>query len=153
MDTGVVMKTNRVRPFRSAGAMRALQFVTVGFALGAAPAAIVTAAQQADAKTHLQWMDDAGDAQEDLRDAFAKKDAAQLSEGAAKLTALMTQTERYWTSKKASADVLKVAKESRELAAQMGAAAGKKDLDGAQKAFDTLSGKCNACHDLHPEKR
>jgi uncharacterized membrane protein len=120
-------------------------------AIVAAP--ILIRAQQADAKAHLQWMDDAGDAQEDLREWFATKDAAKAAESSAKLEKLMTQTEAYWSAKKASADVLTIARESRELAAQMSAAAGKKDLEGAQKAFETLSAKCNACHDLHPEKK
>src|SRR5262249_47006031 len=97
-------------------------------------------------------MDDAGDAQEALREALPARDAAKVSEAAVKLEQLMAQSEKYWAAKNA-ADIVKLAQDSEALCKQIAAAAKAQTFDQAQAAFVKLSATCNACHDLHPEKR
>ena len=110
------------------------------------------ARQQPTAAAHLAWMDDASDAQDELREVLTKKDAARSTELAGALEKLMTQTETYWSAKKMP-DIVALARQSRELSAAVGAAVKKNDFDAAGKSFEALGAKCNACHDLHPEKR
>jgi hypothetical protein len=97
-------------------------------------------------------MDDAADAQEDFRDAIRAKKGADAAAAAVKIEALMEKTEAYWTGKHA-ADVVKIAQESRALAREVGAAAKAGKYDQADEAFGKMNARCNACHDLHPEKR
>ena len=106
----------------------------------------------ADAETHKAWMNDAADAQEDIREALAAADGAKVRDGAVKIEAFMALTEEYWAAKKAD-DIVKLAQASRALARETAAAATAGKMPGARSAFDKLSASCNACHDLHPEKR
>ena len=69
-----------------------------------------------------------------------------------KIEALMAKTETYWAGKKA-ADIVKIAQESRALATQVATAAKSGKFDQADEAFQKMNLRCNACHDLHPEKR
>jgi hypothetical protein len=110
------------------------------------------AVQQPDADAHRAWMDDAGDLQDDLRDALRLKEGAKAVEASAKMAALMAQTETYWAAKKAD-DIVKLAQEARSQSKEMGAAADAAKFDDAEGVFAKLSATCNACHDLHPEKR
>jgi hypothetical protein len=120
-----------------------------GFAQGHAPG---TAAAAPDAAVHKAWMNDATDAQEDLREALAGKSSAKAAAAASKLQTLMDRTERYWASRHAD-DIVKLAVEAKALARQVGQAARARKLDRAKEVFGTLSTTCNTCHDLHPEKR
>lgn len=105
-----------------------------------------------DADAHKALMDDAGDAQDDLRDLLAGKDAAKAAAAARKLETLLAQTERYWAAKHAE-DIVKIAKASETLAQQVATAAKAGKFDAAREAFGKLGTTCNTCHDLHPEKR
>ena len=105
-----------------------------------------------DAATHKAWMNDATDAQEDLREAMAGKSSAKAAAAASTLQTLMAQTERYWTSRHAD-DIVKLAVEAKALAGQVAQAAKARKLDQANEAFGKLNTTCNTCHDLHPEKR
>ena len=109
-------------------------------------------AQAPDAAAHKAWMNDASDAQEDYRFAVSEKDQKAAVEALVKLEALMAKTEDYWTAKKA-ADGVKLAKESRSLAAQAQAAAKRGDTAASGQSFDKMGAACNSCHDLHLEKR
>jgi hypothetical protein len=113
---------------------------------------LVAAAQPPDADAHRGWMDDAGDLQEDLRDALRLKEGPKAVEASAKMEALMAQTETYWAAKKAD-DIVKLAQEARSQAKEMGAAAGAGKFDDAEGMFAKLNATCNVCHDLHAEKR
>lgn len=104
------------------------------------------------AATHKAWMNEATDAQEDVREALAGKSSTKVAAAASKLQTLMTRTERYWTSRHAD-DIVKLAAEARTLAGQVAQAARARKLDQATEAFGTLNATCNTCHDLHPEKR
>jgi hypothetical protein len=106
----------------------------------------------ADAAAHKQWMNDASEAQEDYRFAVTDKDQKAAVEALAKLEALMGKTEEYWTAKKA-ADGVRLTREARTLAAQAGAAAKANQMSDASAAFDKMGATCNACHELHLEKR
>ena len=109
-------------------------------------------AQAPDAAAHKAWMNDASDAQEDYRFALSEKDQKAVVESLVKLEALMAKTEDYWTAKK-MADGVKLAKESRALAAQAQAAARRGDTAAAGQSFDKMGVSCNSCHELHLEKR
>ena len=110
------------------------------------------AAQAPDAAAHKQWMDDASDAQEDYRFAVTDKDQKAAVEALGKLESLMARAEDYWAARK-SADGVKLTKSTRASAAQASAAAKKGDLAAASTAFDAMGVSCNACHELHLEKK
>jgi hypothetical protein len=110
------------------------------------------AAPAPDAAVHKAWMNDATDAQDDLREAIAGKSSAKAAAAALKLQTLMARTERYWASRHAE-DIVMLARESKALAGQVSRAARAHKLERANEAFGKLNTTCNTCHDLHPEKR
>lgn len=110
------------------------------------------AAQAPDAAAHTQWMNDASEAQEDYRFAVTDKDQKAAVDALVKLESFMARTEDYWTVRKA-ADGVRLAKSARASAAQASAAARRSDLAAASTAFDAMGVACNACHDLHLEKK
>lgn len=110
------------------------------------------AAQAPDAAAHTQWMNDASDAQEDYRFAVTDKDQKAAVEALGKLELLMTRTEDYWAARK-SADGVTLAKAARASAAQAATAAKRGDIAAASTAFEAMGTSCNACHELHLEKR
>ena len=101
---------------------------------------------------HKQWMNDASDAQEDFRDAMGAKSGAKVAEAGAKLQDLMTKTLNYWQAKKA-ADGVKLTQESIAQAKLIQSSAKANQFTAAQAAFDKMTTTCNACHELHLEKR
>ena len=101
---------------------------------------------------HRAAMNDASDLQEDVRDAFAAKAGDKVAAAAVKLEGLMGRTEDYWAAKK-QADIVKLAQATRALAKQLAADGKAGKLDQASATFTTMNASCNACHDLHPEKR
>jgi hypothetical protein len=105
-----------------------------------------------DAATHKAWMNEATDQQDELRDALAAKSTSTAATAAKELATLMGHTESYWDRKKAT-DVVLLARQARSLATETAAAASRSRFVEAKAAFDKLSATCNACHDLHPEKR
>ena len=104
------------------------------------------------ADEHKAWMNDASDAEEDFRIAVADKDAKAAAAALTKIEELMQKTEAYWAAKKAN-DGVALTKETRELASQAAATAAKGSLGDAGAVFDKMTAKCNACHELHLEKR
>jgi len=104
------------------------------------------------ADEHKSGMDDAGDLQEDVRDALSAQAGAKVETAALKLEALMGRTEDYWSAKK-QADIVKLAQASRALAKQLAAEGKAGKLDAAAATFTKMNASCNTCHDLHPEKR
>ena len=134
----------------------AVVFTAVGVGLSLSAGSALTrnpAAQQAPtADEHKAWMDDAGVAQEDLRDALQAKEGAKVAAAAVTIESLMAKTEAYWAGKNAS-DIVTLARESRALATQVAAAAQAGQLDQSDAAFTKMNANCSACHDLHPEKR
>jgi hypothetical protein len=116
------------------------------------PSGRIVSAQAPDAAAHKQWMNDASDAQEDYRFAVAGKDQKAAVDALVKLEALMAKTEDYWTVRKATEGV-RLSKEARALAAQASGAAKAGNMSAAGAAFDKMGTTCNACHELHLEKR
>lgn len=110
------------------------------------------AATAPTAAVHKAWMNDATDAQDDLREAIAGKSSAKAAAAAVKLQTLMARTERYWASRHAE-DIVTLARESKALAGQVARAARAHKLEQANEAFGKLNTTCNTCHGLHPEKR
>ena len=101
---------------------------------------------------HTQMMNDASDAQEDYRFAVSDKDQKAAVEALGKLERFMGQTVDYWTAKKA-ADGVKLAVAARASAAAALSAAKSGNTAAASDAFEKMGASCNACHDLHLEKR
>lgn len=131
-------------------------FVVIGVSLtlsaGSALARNPAAQKAPTVDEHKAWMDDAGDAQEDLRDGLHAKEGAKVAAAAVKIERLMAKTEAYWAGKHAS-DIVKLAQASRTLATHVAAAARAGKLDQADAAFTAMNASCNTCHDRHPEKR
>jgi hypothetical protein len=112
----------------------------------------VAAQATPSAEEHKAWMNDASDAEEDFRFAVTDKDAKAAAASLTKIEGLMQKTEVYWTAKKAN-DGVALTKDTRALASQAAAAAAKGSLTDAGAGFETMTAKCNACHELHLEKR
>jgi hypothetical protein len=110
------------------------------------------AATDPTAAEHKAWMNDATDAQDDLREAIAGKSSAKAAAAALKLQTLMARTERYWAGRHAG-DIVALARESKAFAGQVASAAKAGKFDRANEAFGRVNTTCNTCHDLHPEKR
>ena len=123
-----------------------------GAIAGLAVAAALATAQTPTAADHKQWMDDAADLQDELRDALAAKSGAKAADAAGKLDAILVKTEHYWAAKHAD-DIVQLARSSSTLAKEIGASAKAGKLTQASDAFTKLSAQCNTCHDKHPEKR
>ena len=139
------------RPVKTPSCSSRKALIAVAFALTTALVWPLSA-QAPDAAAHKAWMNDASDAQDDYRFAVSEKDQKAAVESLVKLEALMAKTEDYWTAKK-MADGVKLAKESRALAAQAQAAAKRGDTAAAGQSFDKMGASCNSCHELHLEKR
>jgi len=104
------------------------------------------------ADEHKAAMNDASDLQEDVRDAMGAQSGEKVTAAAVKLEGLMGRTGDYWAAKK-QADIVKLAQATRALAAQLAADGKAGHLDQAAQTFQKMNASCNACHDLHPEKR
>ena len=104
------------------------------------------------AEEHKAWMNDSSDAEEDFRFAVTDKDAKAAAAALTKIEALMQKTESYWTAKKAN-DGVALTKDARALASEAAAAAAKGSLADAGAGFEKMTARCNACHELHLEKR
>jgi hypothetical protein len=110
------------------------------------------AARAQDAAAHKAWMDDAADLQEELRDQLAAKSGDKAAAAATQIEKILAQTQAYWAAKRAD-DIVTIARESRALATAIVTAAKAGQFDRATDAAAKMGARCNACHDLHPEKR
>jgi len=132
---------------------RAASIGLAGLLLPALLSAVRVAAQTTPgADEHKAWMNDASDAEEDFRFAVTDKDAKAAAAALIKIEQLMQKTEAYWTAKKAN-DGVALTKDARALASEAAAAAAKGSLADAAAGFEKMTAKCNACHELHLEKR
>jgi len=132
---------------------RAASIGLAGLLLLALISAVGVAAQTTpSADEHKAWMNDASDAEEDFRFAVTDKDAKAAAAALTKIAELMQKTESYWTAKKAN-DGVALTKDARALASEAAAAAAKGSLADAGAGFEKMTAKCNACHELHLEKR
>ena len=110
------------------------------------------AARAQDAAAHKAWMDDAADLQEELRDQLAARSGDKAAAAATQIEKILAQTQAYWEAKRAD-DIVAIARESRALAAAIVTSAKAGQFDRAADAAAKMGARCNACHDLHPEKR
>ena len=129
--------------------MRIRGVLVLGFLIGSLSAPL---ADGQDAAAHRAWMDDAADLQDELREHLGAKAGDKAAAAATKIEEILAQTEAYWAAKRAD-DIVKIARESRTLAAAIASAANAGRIDQATDAFATMNARCNACHDLHPERR
>lgn len=116
------------------------------------PGAPAGAIQAGDAASHKAWMNDASDEQENYRFAVADRDVSAATAALVKLESLMGKTESYWSARSA-ADGVRLAKAARAQASEGIAALKAGDAGAAARSFEALSATCNACHELHLEKR
>ena len=105
-----------------------------------------------DAAAHKAWMDDAADLQDELREQLVARSGGKAAAAATGIEKILAQTEYYWAAKHAD-DIVAIARESRTLAAAVATAAKAGRFDRATESFAKMGARCNACHDLHPEKR
>jgi hypothetical protein len=105
-----------------------------------------------DAAAHKAWMDDAADLQDELREQLLAKAGDKAAAAAIQIERILAQTQAYWAAKHAD-DIVAIAQESRRLATAVATAAKAGKFDQATEASATMGARCNACHDLHPEKR
>jgi hypothetical protein len=110
------------------------------------------AAHAQDAAAHKAWMDDAADLQEELRDQLAARSGDKAAAAATQIEKILAQTQAYWAAKRAD-DIVAIARESRALATAVMTSAKAGQFDRATDAAAKMGSRCNACHDLHPEKR
>lgn len=128
--------------------MRGLRvFATILFLSG-----FVLQGRAQDAAAHKAWMDDAADLQDELREQLLAKSGDKAAAAAIQIEELLARTQAYWEAKHA-ADIVAIAKESRALATAVATAAKAGRFDRATEAAAKMGERCNACHDLHPEKR
>jgi hypothetical protein len=142
-----VSSTNFFR-FRRGASIGLAGLLLLGFISGVR----VVAQTTPGADEHKAWMNDASDAEEDFRFAVTDKDAKAAAAALTKIEQLMQKTEAYWTAKKAN-DGVALTKDARALASEAAAAAAKGSLADAGAGFEKMTAKCNACHELHLEKR
>jgi hypothetical protein len=112
----------------------------------------VSPAGAQDAAAHKAWMDDAADLQEELGDQLRARSGDKAADAATALEKILSQTQAYWAAKHAD-DIVAIARESRELAVAVAKAAKAGQFDKAAADAKTMGARCNACHDLHPERR
>ena len=129
--------------------LQRIGFATLGLAL---LAGLAHAQGAPNAETHKTWMNDAADAQEDFRAAIAAANAKDAATALTKIDGFMAKTEAYWAAKKV-ADGVKLTRTVRSHASSGAAAANAGKLADAADAFDKMNATCNACHELHLEKR
>jgi hypothetical protein len=129
--------------------MHRLPVFVTALLLGGLPAP-QTGAQ--DAAAHKAWMDDAADLQDELREQLLARSGDKAAAAATKIERILAQTQAYWAAKHAD-DIVTIARESRTLATAVATAAKAGKSDQATEASAKMSARCNACHDLHPEKR
>ena len=77
--------------------------------------------------------------------------AAAAAEDAAKLEGLFKETEEFWAPLNTK-DAVNFAKEAREAAAAVGAAAKGNDIKAAQASYTTVGQSCKGCHFTHREE-
>jgi hypothetical protein len=122
-------------------------FATVFFLSG-----LSATAHAQDAASHKAWMDDAADLQDERREQLLANSGATAAAAATQLEKILAQTQAYWAAKHAD-DIVTIARESRTLATAVATAAKAGQFDRATEASAKMGARCNACHDLHPEKR
>ena len=105
-----------------------------------------------DAAAHKAWMDDAADLQDELAEQLLAESGDKAAATALKLEKILQQTQDYWAAKHAD-DIVAIARESRVLATEVATSAKAARFSAAADANKKLNARCNACHDLHPEKR
>ena len=108
------------------------------------------AADSADA--HRQAMDTAQALKDDLQEALNGKTGAKAADTAQKLAKILQNEVKYWTDNK-QADALKLAQSNAAELTEVTTAAKANKMGDAKKAFAKMSATCDACHELHPEKR
>jgi hypothetical protein len=105
----------------------------------------------AELAAHKQWMNDAQDKKDEIRETLPQRDVKALTAAARALEALTAREEAFWarTTVKAAQDLAaKNRGEARELLA---AIRGSRWAE-AQKALASLDQTCSGCHGLKLEK-
>jgi hypothetical protein len=102
-------------------------------------------------EAHKQWMNDAAEQQEEVRDAFAAKDPAKLLAAAKKLDVLTAKEAAFW-DRTSVAQAKSLAATNRQESQQLIRAAQAGKMAEARTVFASLEKTCSACHGLQLEK-
>ena len=105
-----------------------------------------------DTSRHKEWMDQAQELKDDLKDALDAKTWQKAAACADELAKFADREEAYWKKAKQE-DAVKLAKENLAASKQISAAAKSGNAGQALEAYSRLEATCRGCHDLHPEKR
>jgi hypothetical protein len=117
------------------------------------PAAVLAAGvfTAAELDAHRQWMVDAQDRKDDIREELAAKNQAKLLDAVKSLEALTIKEQNFW-ARTSIESARQLATRNRKEAALLLSAAKAGRLAEAEKVFAQLEKTCTACHDLHFEK-
>lgn len=98
-----------------------------------------------DIAKHKQWMDDAQDLKEEIRDALRAGPASDISKPARQLVSACEKEVQFWRHAKIAGAVV--------LAEKTLLAARALQNGGSHKALAELDARCRNCHDMHFERR
>jgi hypothetical protein len=124
--------------------MKRLRVLVTTLLIGGLPA---LQAHEQDAAAHKAWMDDAADLQDELREQLQSAAGAKAAEAATRIEKILARRSR---TGRRSRPTMSRSRESRSLATAITTAAKSGRID---QAFAKMNARCNAGHDLHPEKR
>jgi cytochrome c556 len=113
----------------------------------------VVAGATALAQQHRPYnliMKDVGETFASLKKNLDGNSAAAAAQDAAKLEGLFTETEAFWTPLETK-DAMNFAKNARDGAAAVGAAAKGNDIKAAQTWYSAIQKNCGNCHLAHRE--
>lgn len=98
-----------------------------------------------DIANHKQWMDDAQDWKEEIREALNATPVKDIAEPARRLVGACEKELEFWR-RAGVAEAVLLAKSNLRAAKAL-------QNDRTQRAFAELDAGCKACHDLHLERR
>ena len=124
------------------------QFVLTIIAVAGIVAGATAFAQQH--RPYNEIMKDVGATFANLKKNLDANSAAEAAADAAKLQALFTETEAFW-SPLDTQDAVHFAKSARDAAAAAGAAAKGNDIKAAQTSYAAIQKNCGNCHFAHRE--
>ncbi len=105
----------------------------------------------AELEAHRNWMDDAQERREEVREALPSKDQKKLLEGAKALEQLTVREEAFWARTNLK-EARQIASLNRSQAKELLQSAQAGRFEVAQRVLTKLERTCASCHDLHFEK-
>lgn len=113
--------------------------------------AIGVMANEKPSEAYVKSMKDTNVAAQSLRKSVEAKDYDAIARDAAKLKALFSGTEEFWTTRKAE-DAITAATAGVKASTELEAAARAKNDEGVAAAAKAVNATCKTCHDGHRER-